>query len=221
MDGVHDMGGQQCHGVIEPEVDEPLFHDSWERRVLGLVLACGATGSWNLDESRFARETLPPAFYLSASYYRIWLAGLEKLLLQNQMVTAEELSDFKMREPAVPVKRVVKAEQVAPMLASGAPVDREAAAKALYAVGEMVRVRNYQPQTHTRLPGYIRGHVGRVALVQGCHVYPDSNSLGMGENPQWLYCIEFQSAELWGDTENSGSVMVDCWEPYLEKTDSK
>lgn len=216
MDGVHDMGGQQCHGAIEPEADEPLFHHEWERRVLGLMLTCAGTGTWNLDQSRFSRESLPPSYYLSAGYYRIWLGGLEKMLLKSQMVTAEELADFEMREPAVPVKRVVRPEQVGPMLAAGSPVDREATTPALFAVGDRVQVRNYRPSTHTRLPGYIRGHTGRVAMVHGCHVYPDTHSLGEGENPQWLYSIEFQSADLWGDAGNTGSVMVDCWEPYLE-----
>lgn len=216
MNGVHDMGGQQCYGAIDPEDDEPLFHHHWERRVLGLTLACGATGSWNLDQSRFSRESLPPAYYLSAGYYRIWLAALEKLLLERQMVTADELEDFEMRVPGVPVKRVIESQQVAPMLAAGAPVDRKTTTQPLFAEGDRVQVRNYQPETHTRLPGYIRGHEGKVSLVHGCHIYPDSHSLGEGENPHWLYCIEFQSSELWGDASNTGSVMVDCWEPYLQ-----
>lgn len=218
MDGVHDMGGQQCHGAINAEVDEPLFHHEWERRVLGLVLACGATGSWNLDESRFARESLPPPYYLSAGYYRIWLAGLEKLLLERDMVTAEELADFEMRTPAVPVKRVIQEEQVAPMLAAGSSVERTTTTDSLYKVGDVVSVRNHQPATHTRLPGYIRGHSGRVAVVHGCHVYPDTHALGDGEDPKWLYAVEFRSADLWGDATSVGTVVVDCWEPYLEQS---
>jgi len=57
MNGVHDMGGQHCHGPVIVESDESLFHHEWERRVLALVLACGATGTWNLDQSRFSRES--------------------------------------------------------------------------------------------------------------------------------------------------------------------
>ncbi len=218
MDGVHDMGGQQCHGAINVEVDEPLFHHEWEKRVLGLTLACGGTGAWNLDQSRFSRECVPPAYYLSAGYYRIWLAGLERLLLERKMVTAEELADFQMREPAVPVKRVLQAEQVAPLLAAGASVEREASTKPLFEVGDVVNVCNHRPATHTRLPGYIRGHSGRVAVVHGCHVYPDTHALGEGEDPQWLYAVEFKSADLWGDATNKGTVVVDCWEPYIEQS---
>src|SRR3712207_8249569 len=54
------------------EPDEPWFHAEWERRAFGLTLAMGFTGAWNLDMSRHARESLPPAEYLAASYYEIW-----------------------------------------------------------------------------------------------------------------------------------------------------
>jgi hypothetical protein len=56
MNGVHDMGGMQHFGPVVPEIDEPPFHHAWERRVFALTIAMGATGAWNLDQSRFARE---------------------------------------------------------------------------------------------------------------------------------------------------------------------
>jgi len=216
MNGVHDMGGDDCHGAINREGDDVLFHHEWERRVLGMTLGCGGAGAWNLDQSRFARETVPPAYYLSAGYYRIWLAGLEKLLLERGMVTSEELQDYRMREAPVAQKRVIQADEVPKMLAAGAPVDRPATAPALFKVGDRIRVRNHQPVTHTRLPAYIRGHVGEIVEVHGCHIYPDEHSLGKGENPHWLYNVEFSADDLWGDQGQGGMVMVDCWEPYLE-----
>jgi nitrile hydratase len=63
----------------------------------------------------------------------------------------------------------------------------------------------------------VRGHVGTIARIMGCHVYPDSNATGAGENPQWLYSVRFAGPELWGqETDPSISVHVDAWEPYLE-----
>ena len=91
MNGVHDMGGFQGFGPVAPEADEPLFHAPWERRALGLTLAMGASGQWNIDLSRAARESLPPATYLGSSYYEIWIRGLEKLMLQRGLVTAADL----------------------------------------------------------------------------------------------------------------------------------
>ncbi|TMJ64978.1 MAG: nitrile hydratase subunit beta, partial [Alphaproteobacteria bacterium] len=32
MDGVHDMGGMDGFGRVEPERNEPVFHAPWEGR---------------------------------------------------------------------------------------------------------------------------------------------------------------------------------------------
>jgi nitrile hydratase subunit beta len=51
----------------------------------------------------------------------------------------------------------------------------------------------------------------------GFHVFPDSNAIGAGENPQWLYTVTFDGRELWGnDSDPYLKVSVDAWEPYLE-----
>ena len=61
-----------------------------------------------------------------------------------------------------------------------------------------MRAKNINPPTHTRLPRYVRGHVGMIERVIGCHVFPDSNASGAGENPQWLYTVRFDGRDLWG-----------------------
>jgi nitrile hydratase len=91
MNGVHDMGGMDGFGPIEPEENEPRFHADWERRALALVLAMGYSGAWNLDMSRHARERIPPADYLAASYYEKWLLGLETLLIEAGLVSRDEI----------------------------------------------------------------------------------------------------------------------------------
>jgi nitrile hydratase len=74
------------------------------------------------------------------------------------------------------------------------------------------------PPTHTRLPRYVRGHIGRIEHVIGFHVFPDSNALGAGEDPQWLYRVTFNGAELWQDAPDPKlEVSIDAWEPYLER----
>jgi len=59
MNGVHDMGGLQCFGKLSLDDKDTLFHHEWEKQVLALSLAMGATGTWNIDQSRAARESLP------------------------------------------------------------------------------------------------------------------------------------------------------------------
>ena len=68
MNGVHDMGGMDGFGKVEPEPNEPMFHEEWESRVLAMVRAMGAAGAFNIDTSRFYRETLPPVWYKAAPY---------------------------------------------------------------------------------------------------------------------------------------------------------
>ena len=49
---------------------------------------------------------------------------------------------------------------------------------------------------------------------------PDSNALGVGENPQWLYTVQFNARDLWGpDADPNLRVSVDAWEPYVEPTE--
>jgi nitrile hydratase len=217
VNGVHDMGGAHGFGPVEPEPDEPVFHADWERRAFALTLAMGATGEWNLDESRFAREDRPPADYLARTYYEIWLAGLERLLAERGLVEPEEVeAERPLNEPR-PVRRTLAAEDVPKMLGRGGPTRRDVDHPARFAIGDRVRARNIHPAAHTRLPRYVRGRVGTVVLVHGAHVYPDVHARGEGEDPQWLYTVRFDGRELWGpDADPASAVSVDAFEPYLE-----
>jgi nitrile hydratase len=217
VNGVHDMGGAHGFGPVEPEPDEPVFHADWERRAFALTLAMGATGEWTLDASRFARESLPPARYLSSTYYEIWLGGLERQLAERGLVAPEEVEAGRALRPTPPVKRTLAARDVLPTLGRSGPTRRPEARPARFAPGDRVRARNLHPPTHTRLPRYVRGRIGTVESVHGCHVFPDANAHGGGEDPQWLYTVRFAGRELWGpEADPALAVSVDAFEPYLE-----
>jgi nitrile hydratase len=210
------MGGQQAFGPVRPEPDEPLFHAAWERRALGVVIAMGATGAWNLDMSRAARESLPPATYLASGYYEIWIRALERLLVERGLADAGELaSGHSGREPVARVRKLV-ASDVAAALSRGAPTARVAGAPARFAAGDRVRTRNMNPATHTRLPRYCRDKPGTIVKVHGAHVFPDTHALETGEHPHWLYTVRFEARDLWGDDTTADAVHADLWEPYLE-----
>jgi nitrile hydratase beta subunit len=216
MNSVQDMGGMQGFGPVTQETNEPLFHAEWERRAFALTLAMGATGAWNLDMSRAARESLPPAQYLSSSYYRIWFEALEKLLLGKGLVTADEIRNGRASTPPAPDVRTLMKDRVTAALAKGSPSERDASARARFKAGDMVRTKQMNPVTHTRLPRYCRDKRGTIISVRGTHVFADSNATGQGEQPQWLYTVQFEAAELWGPDTTASLVCVDCWEPYLE-----
>jgi nitrile hydratase subunit beta len=216
MNGVHDMGGMDGFGQVELEADEPVFHAAWEARVLAMNRAMGATGLWTIDMSRFSREALAPDVYLASSYYRKWLLGLEKMLLERALVDADEIAAGHALRPGKPLKRKVTTADTDRLLTRGS-FARPAAAPARFKLGMHVRAKNINPVTHTRLPRYVRGHVGVVERVQGCHVFPDTAAVGKGEHPQWLYTVCFDARELWGDeADPTVTVSIEAFEPYLE-----
>ncbi len=221
MNGVHDMGGQQGFGPVILEKNEPLFHAPWESRAMAVTVAMGASGQWNIDLSRSARESLPPAVYLSSTYYEIWIRALEKLLLERHMVTPAELASGQQSIPPVPVNRVLTAANVDAALKAGSPTERPIDQPALFQVGQQVRARNMHPQGHTRLPRYVRGHVGTIVSVHGGHVFPDGHT--MRATPpfnvpvEWLYTVVFDGTTLWGENSDpTVEVTVDAWESYLK-----
>jgi nitrile hydratase beta subunit len=217
VNGGQDLGGTHGHGPVKPEPSEPVFHDEWEKRAFALTLATGRPGGWNIDMSRFARENRPPGEYLSMSYYQIWLAGLVTLLKERELATEKEIAAGHALAPPKPVKQILSPGDVAKVLYRGGPTERPTNTSAVFKAGDKVRTKNINPLTHTRLPRYVRGHVGTVERVIGYHVFPDSNAAGAGEDPQWLYTVRFDGRELWGpEGDPTTKVSVDAWEPYLE-----
>jgi len=220
MNGAHDLGGLHGFGPInaEPEAAEPVFHAPWEKRVLGLVLATAPLGRWNIDMSRHARERQHPIDYLRHTYYENWLAGLEKLLVETGLVTAEELATGRSRGLANQEtrQRILRPEKVSQVLALGSPTAMAVDLPARFKTGDRVRALNRHPQTHTREPGYVRGRVGVIHAHHGVHVFPDRNAQGVREG-QNLYSVRFEAAALWGESAAAPSaVYVDLWEDYLE-----
>lgn len=210
-----DLGGTCVPGAIVPEAESERFHAAWEPRALALTLAMGGTGSWNIDASRSARETLPD--YAQLSYYQIWLAAMEKLMAERGQVLPDEIEAGRMLHAPVAVKRVLRAADVPQTLAKGSPTERTATEPARFAVGQQVRTRAAQVDHHTRLPGYARGKVGRIERVNGMHVFADTNAQLLGEAPQWLYTVCFDGQALWGQDADPGlTVSIDAWESYLE-----
>jgi nitrile hydratase len=213
-----DLGGQPGHGPVVPEPEGELWHEAFEPRALALTLAMGATGAWNIDQSRAARETLPD--YAQLTYYRIWLAALERLMAERGLVGADEIAAGRMLHAPKPLPRKLLADAVPATLARGSPTERPASAAARFAVGDRVRTRIGPVDHHTRLPGYVQGKAGTVTRVHGAHVFADSHAQGAGEQPQWLYTVVFDGAALWGaDAQPGLQVSVDAWETYLQPAD--
>ena len=217
MNGVHDLGGMDGFGKVEPEKNEPVFHAPWEGRVLAISRAIGATGVWNIDVGRFGIERLAPDVYLASSYYQRWHRRNEKLAIEKGLVTPEEIEQAKSAGPgrALPLPALT-ADAVASTLKRGSYFGPERA-PARFRIGDVVRMRNIHPDKHTRLPRYVRGHVGVVERINGCQIYPDAVVAEGRHEAEWLYTVAFDNRTLWGpDADPTVRVSVDAFEPYME-----
>jgi nitrile hydratase beta subunit len=210
-----DLGGTTGHGPIVNEPEDERFHADWEPRVLAVTLAMGATGLWNIDMSRAARESLPS--YARLTYYEIWFEGLLKLMAAHALVADDELFAGHSLHAARELPRMLHAADVPTVLAKGASTERPAAAKARFKVGDAVRMFAGEVPHHTRLPRYVRGRRGVVERVHGAHVFADAHATGRGEMPHWLYTVAFDARDLWPDAQRGVRVSVDAWEPYMGK----
>jgi nitrile hydratase subunit beta len=220
MNGPHDLGGMHGFGPIhaEAEAEQPVFHADWEKRVFGLVRAIGALGKWNSDMARFARERQHPVDYLRHSYYENWLAGLETLLVETGLVTADELASGKATQlgDEARSKPLPPTEEVAAALLRGSLATMPADAPPRFRAGDRVRARNRHPVGHTREPRYVRGRIGVIHEHHGAHVLPDLSAEGVRVG-RHLYSVRFEAAELWRENANGNSaVYVDLWDDYLE-----
>ena len=99
MDGIHDLGGMHGFGPIPLEDKEPVFHHDWEGRMYALNIIGLTFGKWRLDELRHAIERMPPDAYLNVGYYQKWVAGLERMLAEKEVLTTAEI-DARMTELA-------------------------------------------------------------------------------------------------------------------------
>ncbi len=217
MNGIHDMGGMHGMGPIRREENEPVFHERWEARVFALRRAAGALGKWNIDASRQQTERIPAADYLRMSYYEKWLTSTLALLTASGVLTPAEIQSGEPAPGSAKGVAPLKAEDVPARVAKGSKASRDASVEPRFESSQRVRTRSINPTTHTRLPRYARGKVGTIDRDHGIFVFPDTNALFQGENPQHVYSVRFAARELWGSAARpEDSVYIDLWEDYLE-----
>src|SRR5262245_58259046 len=212
VNGIHDMGGMHGFGPIVQEVDEPVFHATWEKRVLGMAYQLIGFGWTNLDAFRHAIERTDPVAYLRMGYYGRWLDAAERLAVEAQLLAP---GDVAARIAGRPV--ALPANAPAPRDRPPRGVVRTIDRAPRFALGDRVAARITSPPGHTRLPRYVAGRTGVVRAVHPACVFPDSNARMAGEDPQHLYNVRFLASDLWGPDAEPGVVLhIDLFEPYLE-----
>ena len=206
-----------------PEPNEPVFHAEWERRAFALTLAMARPGGWNIDMSRFARENRPPDDYLAQELLpdlarraraadaraRPGHAGRDRG--RQAAASAQSRCDAAVAPPTSPA-----------MLRRGGPTDASRDdAGPLRGRRPRPRRRTSIRRRHTRLPRYVRGHVGTIELLHGCHVFPDSQRRSARRRSAMALHRDASTAANCGARTATRplNVSVDAWESYLEPPD--
>lgn len=219
MQGPHDVGGRRGYGPVRHEAAEPAFHHRWEGRAFALGAFGPSFVGGNVDAFRHAIERLPVRDYLGSTYYGRWTHAVATLLVEAGVVPRDEL-DRRARAAGATVGFAVASPNPSghrrPEPPAERGITRHLDRPRRFGVGDRVRVRVDDPPGHTRVPGYLRGRPGHIAATRPACPWPDRRAHGWGEDPQWLYAVRFEGADLWGaDAEPGTSVTVDLSEPHL------
>ena len=94
-------------GDSPPRLNGKLcFSQAWERQAFGVALALSKTGHFDWEDFRQKLiaaigewEDTHSLDDPSWSYYERWLTALERLLIEEKLVTAEDLAAYLPREP--------------------------------------------------------------------------------------------------------------------------
>ncbi len=217
MDTIADMGGMQGFGRVVVEENEPPFHHEWEKRAFAMALLSMRTSGTNLDSFRHALNRQHPIDYLFDGYYGRWLKCAENLLTDSAIIApgavearARRIRGEDVEEPPAPEPQKPDYKPTA------AGSIRQIDDPPKFAVGDRVRIRDLHPSGHTRLPRYVRRRNGVVRAILPAQVLPETNAHFLGENPQHVYDLEFESTELWGPDSEPFVLHVDLYESYLE-----
>ncbi|MEO7195052.1 MAG: nitrile hydratase subunit beta [Pseudonocardiaceae bacterium] len=217
MSQIADLGGTEGWGRVKtPSAEEPVFGQPWEGRAFALTLLSMGVSGRNHDAARHAVERLERAEYFDDGHWGSWLYATELMLVDSAILApgavearAHQLRGEDVAEPAVPEPNK---PDYAPSAAGSL---RTVADPPRFTVGEAVRAKDIQPEGHTRLPGYLRGHRGVIEQVQPAALLPDTNAHFLGENPQHVYTVRFDSRELWGADAEPFTLTDELFDSYL------
>ena len=225
MNGIHDLGGRDGIGAINPTPAEPVWKAEWEKHAHTFFPLAFRAGFFGVDSFRYGMEQMDPVEYLTSPYYEHWLHSVTHHGVRKGVLDPEEIekrTQYYLEHPDAPLPEdkdpdgelVAFIEAVIP---AGAPAGRDTGKTPRFSVGDRVTVVSDAPRGHTRKASYIRGKTGVIELAHGEMIYPDTAGNDLGEAPEHVYTVRFTNEELWGAeaAEPNGSVTFDVWEPYI------
>jgi nitrile hydratase subunit beta len=219
VDTIADMGGMQGMGSVQlNDPFAPPFDEEWQRRAFAMALLSMRVSGTNLDTFRLALERQHPLDYLLDGYYGRWLNCAEGLLVDSAIIAPDAVEARVRKMQGEDVEEPPAPEPNKPdYKPTAAGSIRQIDDPPKYKVGDRVRARNISPAGHTRLARYVRGHSGTVRALHPAQVLPDTNAHFLGENPQHVYNVSFDSHDIWGPEAEKFTVYFDLYESYIEE----
>lgn len=200
MDGMHDLGGREGFGPVDPKQNQAFKHP-WEVQVHAIGASMLTKGWWNADEQRHAIERMDARHYVRASYYERQLTAFTTLLIEKGLASREELEAAAGGPVAVSLpSKPGRTSAVGPWLP----------------VGTRVRVKAEFPSGHTRFPAYVRGKCGIIVAHSAiCH-FPDAAGHALESPMQMTYDLRFEAKDLWPDSADNAQVHFTAFHSYLD-----
>ena len=140
--------------------------------------------------------------------------ALATMLRRRGVFNSDELRDAIERLPPDRYLAALVLRALAGRARGARPGEGRAAVS--YEPGARVRVKTADPDHHTRVPRYVRGHTGVIVAAIDQWPVPDDSARGIDpprEEP--CYAVRFSAADLWGSGDHA--VTVDLWESYLDR----
>ena len=202
MDGMHDLGGRQGFGPVNPS-NRAAFHEHWEVKINAITGRLVKQHLYNMDEYRYAIERMEPRHYIAASYYERVFTSVATLCVEKGVITREELN--------------ATAGEAVPLAREGKPGREVIVPPPDIAIGDTVLVNPDFVAGHIRMPAYIRGKCGVVVGVSPAYPFPDAAAHGLVSGRQRTFDVRFKSSDLWPDSAEQAEVHVGVFHGYLSK----
>jgi nitrile hydratase len=209
MDGIHDMGGFHGFGRVDT-TNETTFANDAQRRIFAINMLSVMQGVYNIDKTRYYMENVDPSDYLNTPYWERWLGMVERLYREAGITAESDQSE-------IPGARRIPGDKLWDGFRTLRIPEPPPLPAPIYSVGESVRMRRDSVPTHTRLPHFLRGRVGRIEDYKGIFRFADAYASDRPEN-QHVYSVRFTGDEIWGSgCEENTSVQIEIYEPYISE----
>ena len=233
----HYLGGLE--GLGPAIFEKRVFVEKWEERIFGIHTAMMALSTqlplpktpstfrtiWTWADLRKGAESLNPFDYFKFRYYEKWLGGISGYFIAHGYISEAELDAKTAEYLAAPDKPLPQSgdaaidQRVVKYLIEGDSPKKDVPANPTFSEGDKVLVKDVPSVEHTRLPGFLRNHIGVVETVYpGAYAYLcETGPDGVGPAMP-VYCVAFDPQKMWpGNTEPNFTLYADLFAAYVTR----